>query len=264
MLSRINRQLRPVLFSFYQSQSQLLNQYSSSTLSSSSSSSSEQCTAYDLTRYRSLIRIKGQDSAKYLQSLITNNIYNLNNEHVIYSMILNNRGRCMYDVLVYANEGINQQEFLIEFDSDYTNELMKFLNVYRIRKKVEISHVDNELKLYALVNFYRTNPVKADPNHLFLCSPDPRSINLGHRVVISSPNESVSIKNYFNAQISTDITEYKKNLYKNGVAENQLDIPSNKSIPLEYNIALMNGVSFSKGYYYIIIDLKIKKKINKA
>ena len=45
--------------------------------------------AYDLTRYRSLIKVKGQDSSKYLQNLITNNVYNLNNkQRLIYSMIL--------------------------------------------------------------------------------------------------------------------------------------------------------------------------------
>ena len=60
-------------------------------------------TIYDLTSYRSLIKLKGQDTAKYLQNLITNNVYNLNNENVIYSMILNNRGRILYDILIYAN-----------------------------------------------------------------------------------------------------------------------------------------------------------------
>ena len=244
MLNQINRKLRSVVFSFYQSQSRLINQYSSS-------SEHQNCTAYDLTKYRSLIRIKGQDSAKYLQSLITNNIYNLNNEHVIYSMILNNRGRCMYDVLVYANEGINKQEFLIEHDSDYTNELMKFLNVFKIKKKVEISQVDNEFNLYALVNLQKTNPVKPDIANFFLCSPDPRSIILGHRLVISKLNNSFNITNYCDAKINTNLNEYRIHLYKNGVAENQSDIPSNKSIPLEYNLALMNGVSFSKGYVNI-------------
>ena len=49
--------------------------------------------AFNLKNYRSLISVKGPDSAKYLQGLITNDIYHLNSvdPKLQYSMILNNR-----------------------------------------------------------------------------------------------------------------------------------------------------------------------------
>lgn len=42
---------------------------------------------------------------------------------------------------------------------------------------------------------------------------------------------------------------YKQSLYKHGIAENHDNISYGSSIPLEYNIVLLNGVSFSKGCY---------------
>ena len=49
--------------------------------------------AFNLNNYRSLISVKGPDSAKYLQGLITNDVYHLNSVEpkLQYSMILNNR-----------------------------------------------------------------------------------------------------------------------------------------------------------------------------
>ena len=42
---------------------------------------------------------------------------------------------------------------------------------------------------------------------------------------------------------------YKQHLYKHGIAENHDNIKYATSIPLEYNIVLLDGVSFSKGCY---------------
>lgn len=48
---------------------------------------------------------------------------------------------------------------------------------------------------------------------------------------------------------SSSLVAYKQELYKRGIAENGDDISYGSSIPLEYNIVLMNGVSFDKGCY---------------
>jgi folate-binding protein YgfZ len=200
-------------------------------------------TIYNLTNYRSLIKLKGQDTAKYLQNLITNNVYNLNNENAIYSMILNNRGRILYDIIIYANALNKQQqqpdEYLIEIDSNYTDHLIKYLNVFKLRKKIEINKVDDELKL-----FVTEKPIDHHKD-ILTCSQDPRCSNLGYRVIIK--NESDLLKDFIAS--NNDIKNYKINLYKNGIAENHQDISYSTAIPLEYNLAILNGVSFDKGCY---------------
>lgn len=49
--------------------------------------------AFNLNNYRSLISLKGPDAAKFLQGLITNDVYHLNSvdPKIEYSMILNNK-----------------------------------------------------------------------------------------------------------------------------------------------------------------------------
>jgi folate-binding Fe-S cluster repair protein YgfZ len=49
--------------------------------------------AFNLNNYRSLISVKGPDAAKFLQGLVTNDIYHLTaaDHKIEYSMILNNK-----------------------------------------------------------------------------------------------------------------------------------------------------------------------------
>ena len=108
----------------------------------------------DLTNYRSLINIKGADSAKYLQNLITNDINLLQNESIksIYSHILNNRGRTLFDTIVYKNtfDQSGEPSYLIELDTQFINDAIKLLSVFKIKKKVEINTVNDQFKLYSV------------------------------------------------------------------------------------------------------------------
>lgn len=113
-------------------------------------------TAYNLANCRSLVKITGKDSAKYLQNLITNDINLLNETNIksLYAMILNNRGRVLHDVLVYGlnKENTDEKTYLVEVDKMYLNDFLKMLKIYKIKKKVEVSSVDSEFKLFSLVN----------------------------------------------------------------------------------------------------------------
>jgi folate-binding Fe-S cluster repair protein YgfZ len=72
----------------------------------SSSTAPNELVGFDLSNYRSLVAIRGNDSFKYLQNLVTNDMNSLNTNDdttnksakSMYSMILNNRGRILYDV----------------------------------------------------------------------------------------------------------------------------------------------------------------------
>ena len=93
--------------------------------------------AQDLAGYRSLISVEGVDSAKFIQNLITNDVHLLNGVDLksLYAMVLNNRGRILYDVLVYKPDA-NQTNYLIEVDAKHIDEAMRFFNTYKIKKKV--------------------------------------------------------------------------------------------------------------------------------
>ena len=116
--------------------------------------------AYDLTKYRTILSVKGPDSDNYLQNLITNDIRLLsrsdNAPRSIYAMILNNRGRVMYDVMVYKNvQNVEAKEFLIEIDSGLGNEAFKLFKMLKVKKKVKL----DDMNFKALNTFNISNTV---------------------------------------------------------------------------------------------------------
>ena len=218
---------------------------------SAAASSSSNFRSYDLDKERSLVKIKGNDSFKYLQNLLTNDVQLLNEKASIYSMILNNRGRVVYDVLVY-NLAASGGEYLLEVDTAYLKDFLKMLSWYKIKKRVEIADATHEYKLYSIFSDQNQKDhlvinSKMSKDEL-ICVLDPRYSGLGYRVLVKS-------QNYLNSCFTTEITpdlnksSYKKHLYRQGIAENHDDIPYGHAIPLEYNLVLLNGVSFSKGCY---------------
>ena len=60
--------------------------------------------------HRALIQVHGNDASTFLQGLITNDIEFLKHTNAIYAMLLNVRGRILYDMIIY-----NHSPSLISF-----------------------------------------------------------------------------------------------------------------------------------------------------
>ncbi|CAF1051511.1 unnamed protein product [Brachionus calyciflorus] len=187
-----------------------------------------------LSNYRTLINIKGEDAAKFLQNLTTNNIYTLNNEKPSqFAFILNNRGRIMYDTLIHLHPNDHQKHYLMELDSKYVEQALKYFKLFKIKKKVDLS-LEQNLKLYSIFGDDKDVGFES----ALLNVKDPRYDGLGYRLITQQNIES-----------NSDLRNYRKILYQNGVTENVEDYTQGSSIPLEYNIEFLNGVSFDKGCY---------------
>ena len=55
----------------------------------------------DLTSWRSLLSVRGRDAIPLLQGVTTNDMNNLEHMHNMYSMLLNSKGRVMFDIILY-------------------------------------------------------------------------------------------------------------------------------------------------------------------
>lgn len=215
--------------------------------------------------------VSGPDSAKYLQNMLTNDINRLSDTSTrsIYAMILNNRGRTLHDVVVYRVTASDEpaDQYLVEVDKNHLQAFLRMCKIYKIKKKVEISPVDSSFKVFSATNDVSKNcdtykgldkqersvqdlTVKANTTGQLICVPDPRFAELGYRIVVPTNTESNLGETFANkVTASSSLAAYKQELYKRGIAENGDDISYGSSIPLEYNIVLMNGVSFDKGCY---------------
>jgi len=213
------------------------------------------CTGTSLN-HRALIKVHGKDTSTFLQGLITNDIQFLKNTNAIYSMLLNARGRVLYDIIIY-NEPVDQSSYLIEISQTVVNDFLRLLRTYKLRKQVNIEDVTSSYRLWSIFSTDKqfssnTNDIR-DGLHLksrqglIVGQTDPRHPSLGIRLITDRRIKLSDLTDL--CQISTDISHYKQWLYQNGIAEGVEDIPSGESIPLEYNIVFLNGVSFSKGCY---------------
>ncbi|CAG8616845.1 2770_t:CDS:2 [Paraglomus brasilianum] len=101
---------------------------------------------------RSLIEIEGNDSAKFLQGLITNNMNTLQSGgDGFYTAFLNSLGRVLYDAFIYPkniNRTFPHPIYLIECDSAVLSSLATHLNKYKLRSKVTIKDVSSKYNIW--------------------------------------------------------------------------------------------------------------------
>jgi len=190
----------------------------------------------ELLSHRSLIKIKGDGMFEYCQGLMTNNIFRLKSEQSLFTMILNSKGRVLYDCLVYNMDN----HLLLECDKDVANDLIKYLKMYMLRRKLEINILDNT-SVWVLFNSTHM-PSEINSTSVFN---DPRLPILGKRIVSDKTSD---IKNEIALDEDDNKFTYQQWRYTNGVAEG-IELLKGQSFPLEMNCDYLNGVSFNKGCY---------------
>jgi folate-binding protein YgfZ len=189
--------------------------------------------------------------------MITNDIGHFSYQNCINSFFLNKLGRVLYDSLIYKLPSIEkeqQETYLIECDENISSELLKHLKIYRVRRKIDISNIDDKLRCWSLFDTQdklQRNGIKIRSDNTVLAFQDPRLKNLGYRLLLQ---ENVNLNELLEKleckpDISEDDKEYHQFRYKLGVSEGVTDILPGKSFPLEANLDYLHGVSFHKGCY---------------
>ncbi|KZC06255.1 Putative transferase CAF17, mitochondrial [Dufourea novaeangliae] len=198
---------------------------------------------------RSLLRIRGRDASNFLQGLITNDMKHIEEGAAnLYALFLNIKGRVMYDVIIYKSH--EDDVFYIECDSKAVDPLQKHLKMYRVRRKIDIDNIENNINVWALFDTSQyLNKNDADNN--IMMYEDPRLADLGIRILAESNIERSDIKKHlnFNALMSNNPLSYKAFRYTLGISEGVDDLPPGKPLPLEVNCDYLHGVSFHKGCY---------------
>lgn len=188
---------------------------------------------------RSVIQVAGRDSTKLLQGLITNDLNLLKNGKSMYSMLLNTSGRVVYDLIFYRAN--NDNEFLIECDAAEDKNVIELMKKYKLRSKVTFER-RSDLSVSCIFNSScLTNHherLKAIPG----CFEDTRLTQCGFRILDSSFIPSIS-----SLVEEVALEDYTKHRYTIGISEGAVEVVN--SIPLEHNLAWLNGVSFGKGCY---------------
>lgn len=214
----------------------------------------------NLSDRRSLIRIHGNEADTFLQGLITNDVNHLSKPDAnggIFALFLNKGGRILYDAIVYKQKS-EEKTFLIECDKNVTENLIKHLRLFRVRKKIDIDSVAENLAIWTLftqsnesIKLNATDEQNLERNNIFYLT-DPRLKLLGSRLIVpqtTKENDLVSLLPRETIQLSSLEYNYKEHRYQLGVGEGVDELKLEKSFPFEANCDYLHGISFHKGCY---------------
>ncbi|NXG29643.1 CAF17 transferase, partial [Dromaius novaehollandiae] len=204
---------------------------------------------------RALLRVRGPEAALFLQGLLTNDVTRLAGGGVavpraLYAHALNVQGRCLYDLILYRlHESPEEPHILLECDSTVLDSVQKHLKLYKIRRKVNIAPC-LDLSLWAVIPREQPGDIASSLNkcadQTLVLTPDPRTEVMGWRLITK---KEANLLDIIPGSHIGNIQDYHRHRYKQGIPEGVKDLPPGVALPLESNLAYMNGISFTKGCY---------------
>ena len=216
---------------------------------------------------RGILYINGSDTSEFLQNLITNDIYKVNDKNSCYASLLTPQGKFLYDFIIVKHKN----GFFLDCEKSIAEELYKKIVSYKLRSKIEILNLSNEFVVAtfshskflefqgakSLAGFtakYREDPV-------FL---DPRNKELGGRLIINLEKLYLSLKKLNLKSENPEIYyDYSFNL---GIPQLHNNLLKEKLFGIECNFEELNAIDFKKGCYIgqeNTSRIKLKNKLNK-
>lgn len=202
----------------------------------------------------------------------------------LYAALLTPQGRFLYDMFLYRlpqpdekldesgagpGSGSDEVDLFADVDSDVADEVLECFNKYRLRSKVKIENMAKDFSCWQRFGGSISGNVKSteEPeassvgygasadgagisasqgnSHGYQWHKDPRLDILGFRGIFPSNTTPPLVE----ADKEADEKNYLQWRLEQGVAEGSIEIPKGEAIPLEYNLAGLNAISFDKGCY---------------
>tara|TARA_B100000963_G_scaffold361036_1_gene394515 strand:- start:380 stop:1267 length:888 start_codon:yes stop_codon:yes gene_type:complete len=216
---------------------------------------------------RAILYISGEDSVKYLQNLISNDIEKVNESKSCFASLLSPQGKFLFDFLVIKHK----EGYFLDCEKKIADQLYKKLVMYKLRSKVEILDLSNEFVVAAFSHdkFLSIDGSKDELGYTFKYNEDhvlldPRNKKLGGRIVSNLEKLYMSLKKM--KLKSSRIEEYYKLSFELGIPQNNMDQLQEKLFGIECNFVELNAIDFKKGCYIgqeNTSRIKNKDKLNK-
>ncbi len=216
---------------------------------------------------RAILYINGEDTKKFLQNLISNDINKVSDVNSCFSSLLTPQGKFLYEFIIVKHKS----GYLLDCEKPQAEELFKQLSLYKLRSKVEILNLSNEFVVAAFshekfLTFDEAKDksgytIKYREDPIFL---DPRNKELGARLIINLEKLYLSLKKL--DLHDANLKEYYSLSHSLGIVPKDLNKLKDKLFGIECNFEELNGIDFKKGCYVgqeNTARIKLKNKLSK-
>ena len=199
---------------------------------------------------RGFIQVNGPEAKDFLQNIVTNDIEKVTSNSTVFSSILTPQGKYLFEFFILKLK----DSYLLECEKKSTVEIIKLLNFYKLRSKVDF--IDLSEKYVAAVislekfkeiidsNSSKGNTTNYQDDLIYI---DPRNDKLGAKIISKLENIHLIIKK-LNLRIA-DKKKYYSKSFELGIPQIDLDKLKDKIFGIENNLGELNGIDFKKGCY---------------
>ena len=181
---------------------------------------------------RIVFKVLGPECIEFLNNILTTDLKKLEHNVVAPCALLSPQGRILFDMLISvnaSNDHNNYPTINIECDKNQINDLIKKINMYNLRKEVEIQSTDYKV-------FVSNETIEATNTFR-----DKRFLNEKIRRIYCK-DKSI-LKTIY------DRSFYDFLRFNNCILEGPSEIEPNMTLPSEINLDLLGGISFDKGCF---------------
>jgi folate-binding protein YgfZ len=188
---------------------------------------------------RAVIRVTGDDAVKFLDNIVTSKVDGLEPGQAVYTALLTPQGKIVVDFFAAAVAADEGGGFVLDAPKALADELVKKLNFYKLRAKVEIA-LRPELSVAVIID-------QQPSEDLGLAFLDPRSFGLGWRVVLPADGAQAALEAAGAMIVEPDT--WKGRRISLGIPEGGQDFIYGDTFPHEADLDLLHGVDFHKGCF---------------
>ena len=173
---------------------------------------------------RGFIQVKGVEAKDFLQNIVTNNIEKAKNNSTVFSSILTPQGKYLFEFFILKLK----ESYLIECEKELTEEIIKLLNYYKIRSKVEFINLNKkyEASVISLEKFKEINnsnlskglTINYEEGLIYI---DPRNEELGAKIISKIETTQINIKKL--NLIIADKNKYYNKSFRLGIPQINLN-----------------------------------------
>jgi folate-binding protein YgfZ len=198
---------------------------------------------------RGFLAVAGPDARAFLQGVVTNDVNKAQPGQAIYAAMLTPQGRYLHDFFIVELDGV----LFLDVAKSRLDDLRARLLKYRLRAKVEVDDVSTLFRTIALLG---DGPHDSQALHGFegrggpfaggFCYVDPRYAGIGARAMLPTSGAEALSNAGFEAN---DRMAYETLRLLFGIPEGLVDLVQEKTLPMEANFDLLNGIDWAKGCY---------------